>query len=281
MRNLLGLISKYHAFLLFLGLQVLALYILFSNNNYHNSKFNSQSSDIVGYIFNKRSQFAEFWRLGEINDQLSLDNAKLRSQRAENFYIQRTAIDTLRDTNSVMRYTYRPAKVVNYTVNREQNFVHLTLDRGSIGDLRPEMGVIAHGAIVGKIISVSDHFAVVMPVIHKDFRASVKHKKTGFNGYVLWRGGDPEIADVVEITRSAPVSIGDTIITTGYSAYFPKDLMVGVVEKIEDNEGFHLLKVRLEANFRKLDYVEVIGDMMHEEQKQLEQEVENAANNSK
>jgi rod shape-determining protein MreC len=280
MRNLIGLISKFHAFLIFLGLQVLALYILFANNNYHNSEFNHQSSDLVGYIYGKRSQMSEYWRLGEINDQLSLDNAKLRSQRAENFYTQRSVVDTLRDTSMTMRYTYRPAKVVNYSVNREQNFVYLTLDRGSIGDLKPEMGVISHGAIVGKVVSVSNHFAVVMPVLHKDFRASVKHKKTGFNGYLLWRGRDPNIADVIEITRSAPVAVGDTIVTTGFSAYFPKDLMVGIVERIEDDKDFHLLKVRLSADFTKLDYVEVISDLMHDEQKQLEQEVENATNNS-
>ncbi len=278
MRNIIDLISRYYVFLLFLGLQVLALYILFANNNYHNSEFMRQSSDVVGSVFSKRAQLSEYLRLGEINDQLSLDNARLRSQRTENFYIQRTSVDTLRDTIAFQRFSYRSAKVVNYSVNREQNYVYLTLDRGTKGDVKPEMGVIANGAVVGKVISVSDHFAVVMPVLHKDFRTSVKHKNSGFMGYLVWRGGDPAIADVIEITRSAPVAPGDTIYTTGNSSYFPRNLMVGIVENIEEDKDFHLLKVKLTADFRKIDYVEVISDVMQTEQKQLEENVENATN---
>ncbi len=235
---------------------------------------------MVGSIFSKRAELSEYLRLREINDQVSLDNAQLRSQRSENFYVQRTEVDTLQDTTAKQRFTYRSAKVVNYSVNREQNYVYLTLDRGTMGDVKAEMGVIANGAVVGKIVSVSEHFAVVMPVLHKDFRTSVKHKNSGFTGYLVWRGGDPSIADVIEITRSAPVALGDTIFTTGNSSYFPRNLLVGIVERIEEDKDFHLLKIRLAADFRKIDYVEVISDLMRYEQENLEQQVENATSHS-
>ncbi|MFN0031115.1 MAG: rod shape-determining protein MreC [Flavobacteriales bacterium] len=276
MRNIFALISRSYVFLMFLAMQVLALYILFASNNYHQSEFMQQSNDLVGSIYAKRAQLAEYIYLGSLNDKLTLENAQLRSQRSENFYIQRTSSDTLTDTLAQQRYVYRPARVVNYSVNREQNYIYLTLDRGITGDVKEKMGVIAHGALVGKVVSVSDHFAVVMPILHKDFSTSVKHKNSGFMGYIVWRGGDPAIADVIQITRSVPVNIGDTILTTGNSSFFPRNLMVGVVERIEEDKDFHLLKVRLAADFGRIDYVEVISDLMHEEQQTLEQQVENA-----
>lgn len=280
MRNIIALIQRFYVFLMFLGLQVLALYILFANNNYHNSQFLNQSSDLVGDVYTTRASLGEYFRLGEINDRLSLDNAQLRSQRAENFYIQRTAVDTVRDTSAFPRYTYRSAKVVNYTFNREKNYIYLTLDRGTLGDVRPEMGVIAQGSIVGKVVSTSEHFAVIMPVQHRDFITSVKHKKSGFVGNVIWKGGDPGIANVIDITRSVTIEPGDTIITTGRSNYFPANIMVGIVESVEEAKDYHNLRIRLSADFRRIDYVEVISDFLHDERQQLEQQVENANNNS-
>src|SRR5688572_22481833 len=114
MRHIIALIQRYYVFLLFLGLQILALSILFNNLNYHNSQFIEQSNDLVGTIYSGRSKLSEWWRLDSINDVLSLDNARLRSERSENYYVQRTAVDTMRDTSAFPRFTYRSAKVVNY-----------------------------------------------------------------------------------------------------------------------------------------------------------------------
>lgn len=280
MRNIVGLIQRFYVFLIFLGLQVFALYILFANNNYHNSQFLNQSSNLIGGVYAQRARLQEYLRLGEINDQLSLDNARLRSQRAENFYVLRTAVDTMRDTSAFPRYTYRSAKVVNYTTNREKNYVYLTLDRGTLGDVRPEMGVIAQGAMIGKVVSVSEHFAVIMPVQHRDFITSVKHKKSGFMGNLFWKGGDPGIATVVDITRSVTIEPGDTILTTGRSNFFPADLMVGIVESLEEDKDYHKISVRLAADFRKIDYVEVISDFLYDERQQLEQQVVDATNDN-
>ncbi len=279
MRNIIALIQRFYVFLIFLGLQVFALYILFDNNNFHNSQFLNQSSNLVGGVYSQRARLSEYLRLGEINDQLSLDNARLRSQRAENFYVLRTAVDTVRDTSAIPRYTYRSAKVVNYTTNREKNYVYLTLDRGTLGDIRPNMGVIAQGAIVGKVVSVSEHFAVIMPILHRDFITEVRHKKSGFTGNLVWKGGDPSIANVIDITRSVPIIPGDTVITTGRSNFFPANLMVGIVESVEEDKDYHKLRVRLAADFRKIDYVEVISDFLHDERQNLEQQVDNANNN--
>lgn len=282
MKNILALIRRFYLFLLFLGLQALALILLFRNNRFHGSEFVRHSSDWVGGIYSQRARLSEYLRLGEINDQLSLENALLRSTSQENFWRLRTEKDTLNDTTSIQRYVYRTAQVVNASVNREKNYI--TIDRGTLGEVGPDMGVIAGGNMVGVVRSASEHFAVVMPIIHADFKASVRLRKSGAFGSLVWRGGDAQIADVIDIPKNIPVAPGDTIVSSGYSAYFPANIHVGTVEWIDDSDNdYHLIKVRMGADFRRLDHVLVISDIFKQEQDTLLNKVEqqDAANSKR
>lgn len=282
MKNILALLRRFYLFLLFVALQALALTFLFRNNRFHSSEFIRHSSDWVGSIYTRRSQLSEYLRLGEINDQLSLENALLRSAAAENYWQLRTEVDTLRDTTTLQRYFYRTAKVVNASVNREKNYI--TIDRGTLGDVRADMGVIAGGNIVGVVRSASEHFAVVMPVIHADFKASVRLKRSGAFGSLVWPGGNAQVADVIDIPKNIPVAQGDTIVTSGYSSFFPANIHVGTVEWVDDSDNdYHLIKVRMGADFRRLDHVLVVSDIFKEEQDTLLNKVvqQDAANSKR
>jgi rod shape-determining protein MreC len=282
MKNILALLRRFYLFLLFLALQGLALSLLFRNNRFHSAEMVRHSSDAVGSVYSRRSQLSEYLRLGEINDQLSLENALLRSAASENYWQLRTEKDSLRDTTTLQRYFYRTAKVVNASVNREKNYI--TIDRGILGEVRADMGVIAGGNIVGVVRSASEHFAVVMPVIHSDFKASVRLKRSGAFGSLVWRGGNAQLADVIDIPKNIPVATGDTIVTSGYSTYFPANIHVGVVEWVDDTDNdYHLIKVRMGADFRRLDHVLVVSDIFKEEQDTLLNKVEqqDAANSKR
>jgi rod shape-determining protein MreC len=269
MRNILTLIRRYYVFFLFLALQVLALIILFTSNNYQRSEFVQQSNEIAGTIYGRRAKLSEYLRLGEINDKLSLENAQLRTLLPENFMATRTRLDSVKDTLNLQRYNYRTAKVINASVNRRKNY--LVLDKGWEGGIGVDMGVIANGCLVGHVRSVSQHFSVVMPVLHSDFKASVRLKRSGFFGALVWgESKNPAVAELHDIPKNIPVQAGDTVFTSGFSTFFPANLLVGFVEEIDDSDNdYHLLRVRLAADFRKLDYVQVVSDLLKQEQEQL------------
>jgi rod shape-determining protein MreC len=68
-----------------------------------------------------------------------------------------------------------------------------------------------------------------------------------------------------------PVSLGDTVETTGYSAIFPEGILIGVVSDFEKPGGdFYTIKVALKTDFRKLHFVNVIGNMKKTEQIEFE-----------
>ncbi len=281
MKNILALIQRFYLFLLFLVLQIVALIFLFKNNNFHQAEFIRHSSDWVGSVYTQRAELSEYLRLGEINDQLSLENAQLRSEAPENYYSVRSDVGTIIDTLTKQRYYYRTAKVVNASVNREKNY--LTLDRGWNGGIQADMGVLAGGNIVGVVRSVSEHFAVVMPVLHSDFKASVRLGRSGSFGSLVWPGGDASIADVIDIPKNIPVQPGDTVVTSGYSTFFPANVVAGYVIDIDDesDNDYHVIKIRLGADFRKLDHVLLVNDIFKTEQDSLIKKVEqeDATNN--
>lgn len=273
MRNIFAIIKKFYVFLLFLVLQILSIALLVDSTNYQRTQFLEQANSMVGQVYSRRARLSEYLRLGEINDQLSLENALLRSRLTENYLIERAAADTVRDTLTRQRFTYRTAKVVNASVNRMKNY--LVLDRGYASDVQPKMSVIANGAIVGIVRSVTENFAVVMPVLHTDFKASVRLKRSGVDGSLVWSGGNPAIAEVIDIPKNIPVEVGDTIITSGHSRRFPANLLAGrVVEVNDEDNDYHLIRIELGADFRKLDHVLVVGDLYREEIQQALQQVD-------
>ena len=93
----------------------------------------------------------------------------------------------------------------------------------------------------------------------------------GYFGSLTWDGKDPRYAVLGEIPQHVSVNIGDTIETTGYSAIFPEGVLVGTVSDFEKMGGdFYKIKVLLATEFRKLQYVDIIGNLKKTEELQLE-----------
>ena len=69
------------------------------------------------------------------------------------------------------------------------------------------------------------------------------------------------------------MAVGDSVVTSGYSAYFPQGLPIGKVAAIEmdDNEGFYMLKIELAEDFNSIYHVEIIENTCAVEQKELEE----------
>ncbi|MBM3447606.1 MAG: rod shape-determining protein MreC [Bacteroidetes bacterium] len=272
MSNLLALLQRYYVLLMFLILQVFALVTLFSENNFHRKEFIRHSSDFAGWIYEKRDNFTSYLRLSEINDQLALENAMLRSLLPENYLqLDSTSLQELNVKGQVL-FKYTPAKVVNVTVSRKRNYI--TVNRGMAAGIEPEMGVIANGAIVGIVSSVSKHYSVIMPVLNTKFQGSVKMKNSGEFGILEWLGGDPEYAYVKEMPKHVYIQVGDSVVTTGYSSHFPEGIMVGKVETLEDKpeENFHRVKVKLETDYRKLGWVQLVKNIYKVEQDSIMQQ---------
>lgn len=270
MRSLWQLLYRYHLLFIFLLLEVAALTLLVRNNNHHRASFIHSANKVTGSLYERRAVIAEYLRLQSINEELARENAFMRSERPEAFLKLGDNIYIYEDTLYLRRYSYTPSRVINNSVNRVKNFI--TLDKGSKHGIQSEMGVIAKGSVVGIVKEVSEHFASVMPLINTSLSISVKLSRSDAFGRVSWDGKDPTLARVIEVPRYANPMKGDTVVTTGYSAYFPEGMLVGFIEsyRIPEGENFYEIDIRLSTEFHHLSYVDVVTNHHAEEQRNLE-----------
>ncbi len=270
MRNFLRFLLRNSNFLIFFGLEIICFLFLINYNDYQRSSFFSSANRVSGALYSSVDKVFHFFSLVDENRMLALENASLRNQVNDwNARFARQSY-SVRDSLNRPQFFYRQAKVVNVSVSKTRNFI--TIDKGSKGGMKKDMAVVSARGVVGMIWNTSDHFATVIPIINTSMKLSGKLKSTNFFGSVEWDGLSARYAWLNEIPVHAPVSMGDSVVTSGFSSIFPEDILIGEVEDVETDKGggFYNIKIKLAVDFNSISYVEVIENRLQDEQKSLE-----------
>ena len=272
MRSLILFFQRHHLLFLFLILEGTAFALLFRNNYIQRIEFIKAGNIVSGMIYEQMDKWRDYIYLKEINQQLIDENIQLRNMLDGAYYHIEDSVHYYKnDSIQFLHYAYFPAKIVNNEVQKQYNFI--TINRGKQGGVDEDMAVICPQGIVGIVYGVNDLFATVMPVINRNFRISAKFKKNDYFGSLTWDGHSYRYATLNEVPLHIPVSLGDTIVVSGYSSSFPEGIPVGTVEKIDNKDGsFYHIDILLATDFRKLNYVTVVEDILKKEQLELEQQ---------
>lgn len=270
MRNLIAFFLRYNSFFIFLLLEVVCLTLAFRFNTYHKVSFVNASSNFVGNIYNSYTNFTDYLNLAQVNDSLSRENALLRSQLLSAYWNTEVNYDIACDINMVQAYQFFDAKIISNSTTKSSNY--LVINKGRKHGVAKNMGVVTANSIVGIVMDVSENFATIMSVLHKDSKVSVKLKGLKYSGSLIWGGGDSRYALVKNIPKHVPIEQGDTIVTSGYSSIFPENIMVGTIDSYDmaSGDNFYLIKIRLSTNYETIEYVDVVNYLFSTEQNQLE-----------
>jgi rod shape-determining protein MreC len=269
-RNIFLFIRHYFNFIFFLFLQVLCISIIVHYSTYHSALASSYMNQVTGKVNAQYNKIEYYFQLTKTNDSLVKENERLYNKLRADFQIpdntNRRVIDTLRvDSIETYRmYNYLEAKVVYNSIALPNNYIELA--RGSLNGMKKDCGIIdINRNVVGIVTDVSDQYAVVLSMLHKDenSRISAKLKKGGELGEISWDGNDPGILLLKEIRKSAKVAIGDTVVTSGITATFPYGLIIGTVVQVTPDESTNsvVIKLRSAANFNNLEYVYAIDNL--------------------
>ncbi len=250
MENLLRFIRKYSNFLIFLVLEVFAFWLIGSYNTYPQSKILSTSNAFLAWQDECISNIKDYFLLSSDNLRLVEENARLRSALQWADSIDYRTIDSL----------YIPAKVIRFTTGEFRNY--LTINKGSADGITEGMGVRNDQGAVGVVCTVNEHYAVVLPIIHIDANLSCRFLKNDYLANLRWQGGNPDYASLQDVASHIPVCVSDTLVTSGLTAHFPEGVPVGVVDNVSLQQGdsYYTIRVRLNTDFRKIKYVEVINN---------------------
>ncbi len=278
MRNIFLFFRRFSVFILFLLMQGIALFILVQYNRSHQAWYMQTAYEVTGRINGQANKVESYFGLQERDRLLSEENTRLKNGSLNSFITIDTTgkmiIDSASrwDTTGMQRkYFYRTAQVVASPVSGQKNFVEL--QRGSNQGISKDQVVVSAGGIVGVVTDVNGNFAEVMSLLNRDVHTSVMMKTDLISSILSWDGRSPDRLQL-RIPKSSVVKVGDTVLTSNQSNY-PSGLMVGTVVKIEveNGSGEHLLQVKPGANFRSLQYVDVVENLFLKEQQEMQERV--------
>ena len=275
MRNLIFFIYKYYVFFIFLTLEIFAFVIIYRFNNYQKASFINYTTGVTSSFYTAVSNTQSYFNLRRVNDSLQIENAKLRSELLSSYYKNNITIIQKNDTVYKQQYDYIAASVVNNSVIKRNNYI--TINRGRLHGILPEMGVISESGIVGIVMSVSDRYSTVLSLLNNNCKISAKIQKNDAFGSLVWDGVDPKYATLLDVNKHVPIQTGDQIITSNFSTIFPQGLPIGRIfsHSLDAGDNFHTLKVELYTDFSTLSTVYVIRNLFKDEQVNLESTLKN------
>ena len=274
MRNIFLFIRQYFNLITFLILQLICVVTLSKYSKTHEAFFSTEANEITGKINTQYNKLNRYFTLVEANKELALENARLRDSLKSNFIISDTSRILVTDTiikdtlNRYRKYSYLPALVVANSVSQEFNFI--MLERGIKQGIKKDMGVVGPLGIVGKVVSVSENYCMVMSLLNRSSSVSAMFKrgKEQYATNITWDGKDANYLTMEKVSKAVDVKKGDTIVTSNYSPSFPSLLMIGTVAdiKVDAVGNNYYLKIKASTNFNALQHVNVIANHFFAEQ---------------
>ncbi len=272
MQKLLLFIRKTGVAIVFVILEIVAIRCYAYSTPYTQARLLVWSNSVVGAVHSTFAGISNYFALRKENIRLTEHIAMLENRiRTLEASLPEAKVHV---EGVLQRYEYVPAKVISSTTNRSRNFI--TLDKGFRDGVSADMAVMTpEGYAVGVVVDCSENFAVAKTLLNVDFRIGGVLAGEGSHGSVVWRGGDTQIIDFVELSKYAKVKEGDLVRAAGFSHYFPSEAVIGNIERFElaENGTSYNCKVRLTADMGRLFNVVLVRNTGAGEAQELEERV--------
>lgn len=271
MNNLLAFIRRYSAFFLFVIFEIISLVIYIKYNSFQKATFINSANNITGNLYAQADKLKSYLSLKDVNDSLVSENARLRNQLLTAKYADTTNKRRADDTVYHQQYEYLEAKVISNSINHRNNYI--TINMGSKAGVEKGKGVISSQGVVGKVIDVTEHYAIVQSVLHKETIFSAMLVNSKERGSFAWGDNmDPTTGLLFDVSNNATPKLGEIVVTSDRSL-FPAGIPIGTISNLRPKTtrgAFLNMEVKLAVDFGKLDYVYVITNKLGAEQAGLE-----------
>jgi rod shape-determining protein MreC len=189
----------------------------------------------------------------ELKQQLAAARVELQEQRA--LADRSQGLEQLLDLREQSSLKTTPAQII--ASGASPDFKTLTIDKGTRDGLRRDLAVVAPAGVVGRVVMPAARAAKIQLLIDRNAAAGALVERSRAQGVVTGRGDDRLQLDYV--SEVSDVLVGDTIVTSGIDAIFPKGFVIGKVESIEKAGGaYRRIIVKPAVDFSGLEDVLVI-----------------------
>ncbi len=253
----------------FLIYLLLAILLFLGNNEDRLKKAQFLSKTIYLPLVNSIQKFNSLLDLKEKNQILSekLSEHTIRITELEN---KLQEIENYRIDYETGSYKHLLADIVGFKGEFKERC--LIINKGKMDDIKLNYPVISNDGIVGKIVSVSHNYSIVLPLDHSRFKLGVMSKRNHLQG--IMKSDIFGNSYMTLIKPGSDIKVGDIIVTSQISSVFPKEFPVGKVIKLIENptEVFMSAKIQTFINPSQLDQTIVL---LYEKDKSYEEELKN------
>ncbi|HKP11828.1 MAG TPA: rod shape-determining protein MreC [Blastocatellia bacterium] len=215
-----------------------------------NGAASAVTGTLASYV-DLRHARAENIELRDKNDQLLGELNEWRERGAE--------LERLRTQLALPAHAQYRSLAANVIARDTTNwFRRLTIDRGTLDGVKLNMPVMTAGGIVGRVISVGPNFATVQVITDKQAGVGAMLQNSRAMGEV--RGLDGAHCELKNVSSAVTVAEGESVVTTGLDRIYPKGLLVGTVERIDQdpNAPFNKIVIKLTAPVDRLEHVLIL-----------------------
>jgi rod shape-determining protein MreC len=254
-RKFFTLFFKYNTLLLFVLYCSIAFLFMKLQQDDILAKLHTGGMEFSGAINEKLMSVSSIFSLKRENDHLMRVNTNLLSRVLT---LETAAVDERNRRKIVADTTFNAsgfimARVVNRKFSDRDNM--LVIDAGWKRGIKKDMTVLVPEGLVGRVTSVSENYARVMPVIHPDFKVCVVSDSSSSMGILSWSGGREFVAQVEHIPISSRLKRNERFVTSDFSTFSMRGVPVGRVISITPDNLFFTVDVQLAADFSSLTQV--------------------------
>ena len=222
------------------------IYSLQSDANGISSSVSTVVSHLQKIVYNINSRVKEtvdfFLNFSEVkleNEELKKKNTKLANELIE-YESLKDEVERLREalnfTESKNNYKYVGVNIIGYSGNSLSD--GYIIDKGSNDGIDKNMVVVSSKGLVGKVTKVASNFAIVQSILNENIAVAVMDQQTREATGVLQGLSDKKdnnMTVVYNLPISSDVKEGDIIITSGLGKIYPKEIPVGTVVSVEED----------------------------------------------
>lgn len=277
MHRLIEFIKRIYVLVLFLILEVAALWSYATSSVYAEAKILSRTTKVGGAISGTITDIGHFFSLTDHNRELTSRVAELNEElERTQLLLEESGIDSESTTAIAedLHFRYHPARVVSMTTNRNRNFV--VLDKGTRDGIAKDMGVITpDNKLVGYVVSCSEHYAVVMPMLNTDFSTGGRLVGNDYVCVIRWSGVSKYEVEAVELSIYSNPSEGMEVEVR--SERLPAGILIGSIVDYELNssKSAYSATLSIAADMSSLDNLLIVENTHYGEIEGLMQQVEN------
>ena len=237
---------------------ILSLLFIFNNDSelIKNAKINSLSTfsflyQPFNWLDNQLFLNKKLEVLSSENLRLSLENQVLKVHETENIRY-REFLNFKRREN----LDFVGADVISKGVTA--NMSSIIINRGSNDGVSKNLPVLSSNGVIGKITAVSSSSSEVQLISDVNFRLSVKIAPDEVEGIMRWIRED--ICEIAELKKISDIEIGDIVLTSNLSIYFPPNLPVGEVVSIfeKSNSSNRIVTMKLFSDLSTINQLFVL-----------------------